>query len=199
MSDQNKSPDDFCVSFKAKNIYSCLECVICGAHPYSFVEDKINRKYAKIELISRNSFTKYLGLLTQKFEESNKKDLSPRFGLIMDGWSESSSSTHYVTIFAAFRYSSNQTKIDLSSFFPLLSAEELSADSHMEFLDYVMGLFARTSAAILFLVGDNAPTNISLARKLDTNFIGCYSHRGNLCVIQLLNKFEHILRESMIL
>ena len=64
----------------------------------------------------------------------------------------------------------------------------------MELIDYVMGLFGRTLADILYLVGDNAPTNISLARKLDTNFIGCYSHRLNLCVIQLLNKFEYILR-----
>ena len=159
MSDQNKSLDDFCVSSKAKNIYSCLEWVICGAHPYSFVEDKLNRKYANIELISRNTFVKYLGLLTRKVEESVQKALPPRFGLVMDGWSESSSSTHYVAIFAVFRGSSNPTNMDLLSFSPLLSEEELSADSHMELIDYVMGLFGRTSADILFLVGDNAPTN----------------------------------------
>ena len=135
---------NFCVSSKAKNIYSCLEWVICGAHPYSFVEVNLNRKCANIELISRNIFVKYLGLLTQKVEESIKKALPPRFGLNMDGWSEASRSTHYVAIFAVFRDSSNQTNIDLLSFSPLLSEEELSADKHMELIDYAMGLFERT-------------------------------------------------------
>ena len=41
----------------------------------------------------------------------------------------------------------------------------------MELIDCVMGLFGRTLADILFLVGDNAPTNRTLTRFQDNEIV----------------------------
>ena len=48
------------VDSKFKNIFRCwLHWIIKGKHPFTFVEDKYNRKYTKLDPICRTALMKY--------------------------------------------------------------------------------------------------------------------------------------------
>lgn len=71
--------------------------------------------------------------------------------------------------------------------------EFLDADEHIATLDFVMSLYEKSSDWAIALVGDNCPTNRSMATKLQIPFIGCASHLWNLWVEDYLKEYaEHI-------
>ena len=77
---------------------------------------------------------------------------------------------------------------------PLLDEEEkMDADSHFAFIEATFAVYGSSLSAIQVLIADNAPTNISIAKKIGVPFIGCASHRFNLAVEQYLVNFKPLL------
>ena len=85
---------------KAWNVYSWLQWIIEGGHPFSFVESKLTRKYSTLEPISVDTFVSYMQKLTSHVEEKIRNIISPKIDLVLDGWSHQS--VHYLGIFAVF-------------------------------------------------------------------------------------------------
>ena len=73
-----------------------LEWVIMADLPFTFVENDLTRKFSKLGVLSRSTFMKYLQGVTKEVEMIIKKQLPSKFGLIFDGWTDSSTSTHFL-------------------------------------------------------------------------------------------------------
>ena len=70
----------------ATNAHQWCDWVIMGDHPFSFVENPLTRKYAKLENISKPTLMKYLHALDSEVAEIVKSILPATFGLVVDGW-----------------------------------------------------------------------------------------------------------------
>ena len=109
--------------------------------PFSFVDINLTQKYFKLTPITRRTFMKYLQLLIKEVEKKTELELPEKFGLILDGWSENGSRTHYVDNFDLYQ-SKGQPETPLSAFCPLLDETDFSAKSHMDFLKQLLLLFS---------------------------------------------------------
>ena len=104
-----------------------------GGHPFIFVEDELNQKYSNLESISRPIFVKYLQQLTKKAEAKIMSLLPKKFCLIIDGWTDGGTSTHYLAIFAGFEDPKHQSTgmFPLLAFSPLLDEGDLTAQGNV--------------------------------------------------------------------
>ena len=66
------------INTKATNIFSWLQWFCLDFRPFSFVESSLTQKYTTLQLNSRNTFMKCLGLVTRKTEEAIAKVLPPK-------------------------------------------------------------------------------------------------------------------------
>ena len=180
------------VTTKAKNIYAWLNCVIMLNHEFSFVDDELTRNYTNLDPICCSTFMKYFHSLIPKVENSIATELPAKFAIVHDGWSHNG--THYIGIFAAYSLSpEDDCYKPLIAMSPLLDGENMDADSHIAFIEATLAVYGSSLSAIQVLIADNAPTNISIAKKIGVPFIGCASHRFNLAVEQYLVNFKPLL------
>ena len=145
--------------------------------------------------ISRPSFMRYLQLLTKKVERKVEESLPQTFGLVIDGWSEGGTGTHYMAVFAAFQNKDLKPQALLMAFSPLLDETDFSASSQVEFIEFTLGVFKRTLSDVLFITGDNCTTNLKVAKLINVPIIGCASHRFNLSVLEYLEPYSDILEK----
>ena len=178
------------VNRKASTIFSWLEWIVMANLPFQFVENTLTRKNSKLEHISTDTLMKYLKLLTAQVEIKVSEELPPQFGIVIDGWTEGN--RHYIAVFACYSIA-DKTKAPLLAIAPPYDEENYDAASHKAFIGDVLELFKRGIHDLLFLVGDNAPVNKSLANLLGVPFIGCASHRFNLACKMYLVPFESSL------
>lgn len=61
--------------------------------------------------------------------------------------------------------------------FTLESYDELGAESHQEFVSFVLGLFGKYFCNVAALIGDTCPKNKSFERRARCRFYECASHR----------------------
>jgi hypothetical protein len=85
---------------KAKTIYEWIEWIVFDNLPFQFCEKETTRKKAKLASISRNTLKKYMALLQEEIKQIIRARLPKSFGLIIDGWSDTS--YHFSAIFATF-------------------------------------------------------------------------------------------------
>ena len=140
------------VSAKAYNIFAWIDWIITDNRVLRFVEGELTRKYSNLTPIDTDTLVKYMDKLVTSVEANIKENLPEKFGLIFDGWSDQTS-THYFGIYAV--YSEDVTKprkVRLLAFSPLLSEEDLSAESHVAFLSSTLSIFGKTVTDILFVV-----------------------------------------------
>ena len=192
------------ISDYALNVHGWLEWVIVGGHPVSFVDDQLSKKYSNLKPLTRVTLGKYILKLTQQVESNIAKDLPDLFGLILDGWTDLSTSTHYYGIFACYPDKNNpDTSVTpLLGFSPLLDETRLNADNHVELITFVLGVYGKEISNVVFLVGDNENLNPRIASDLGVPLLGCYSHRLNLAVkqfvatkIDLVKKIQEIMKK----
>jgi len=88
------------------------------------------------------------------------KALPQKFGIIFDGWSDGYGH-HYVALVAVCEDDS----LPLLAMSPFSTEISFRADDHINFINEVLQDYDRDISAVLFVVGDNCPTNISLAKK----------------------------------
>ena len=79
-----------------------------------------------------------------------------------------------------------KTSTHLMAFQPLLDETNMTAENHLDLFISMLELYGKSVENVLFIVGDNASVNMSLAEKMGVPFIGCASHRLNLAVNQIL-------------
>ena len=116
-------------------------------------------------------------------EKEISEKLSQFFGLMIDGWTEMGSSTHYLGVFGLFSdKSTGQSVCPLLAFSLLIDESSYTADSHIAFLEFVLNVYDKSIQNVKFLVCDNENLNKSISRKLNIPMIGCASHRLNLAV-----------------
>ena len=94
------------------------------------------------------------------------RSLPNLFGLIIDGWSDMSTSTHFLGIFALYPGQLNEQKRALLTFSPLLDETTLTADSHIDLIDFALTVFGKNRSNVGFLICDNDNLNKSISRKL---------------------------------
>jgi hypothetical protein len=92
------------VTEKAKTIHSWLEWAIMTDSPSTFVENKYNRKYSRLEPICRPTYNKYKDIVYKMVLLKIKEELPPYFMIYFDGWT--CDGEHYVCMFATWTNSS---------------------------------------------------------------------------------------------
>ncbi len=71
----------------------------------------------------------------------------------------------------------------------------MSANSHVEFIEFVLHVFNNSIQNIVAVIRDNCAVNIAFARKLGCGFIGCESHRFNLAVKSIIAEHRALIDE----
>ena len=103
------------------------------------------------------------------------------------GWSNSSN--HFVAIFATVPSGENY----LLSFSTLPDKTNQNALNYIEFIKNTLRIYNKSLNNVLFLVGDNCSTNLSVANKVQKPFIGCASHRLNLAVNLIIEEEKNLI------
>lgn len=70
--------------------------------------------------------------------------------------------------------------------------ETQNANEHYEFILFVLSVYGKTMQNVVAVVGDNCNTNRAMSRRIGPIFVGCYSHRFNLAVRDLLSKYKKV-------
>ena len=163
--------------------------------PFSFVENEYNKKYTSLNPKSRPTLMKYLELVEEKVEQKITVLLPEKFGIIIDGWSDSSTSEHSLALYATCPSSSNENISTLLAFSPLIDATDFTSEKQAEFIKWNLSVFNKSVSNLIFMIGDNCSTNVKIAQDLKLPFIGCASHRLKLAVKFYIEKEEHIVRK----
>ena len=199
------------VSDKARNIHAWLDWT-CTGLPFSFCEKDSTKKYTSLSPICSKTLVTYTNMVVEKVEIEISEILPAKnFGLIIDGWSDMGTSTHYSGIFAAVQNKGKNLQTPMLSFSPLSNECSQSADSHIEFITFVLESYKRKITDLGFIICDNENLNKAIARKIGVPMFGCPSHRLNLAVktipkfgaeIEMINKLMvklSTLKQSAIL
>lgn len=182
-------------SKKAVQIHAWLELIILSLLPFSILNSDVLKRHIKYKPMTYHTFIKYMSRLTATVEKKIAKLLPNKFALVIDGWS--SSGTHYLAVFATFASSnSKEYSSILLGFSPFEDETSLNADSHYEYIGFVLSEFNKSFDNVVALVADNCAVNISLVNKIGCGFIGCASHRFNLAMKDMI-KDDTILIEKV--
>ena len=196
------------VSAKAINLYGWLEWTLEQNHSFRFCEKKLTRKYSTLTALTTKTLMKYVTLTAASVRNHLSNMLPESFGLVIDGWSQDS--LHFSGIYAV--YVSNAHPMVVQEF--LLScnvAEDItdetdfvddladsekgfgfSAEDWFDILVDALQIYGiditvhNCNAIIEFLCADNCSTNRSLSTKAGIPLIGCYSHKLNLAINDLI-------------
>ena len=90
------------VTEKAKTIYGLLDWVTLSGITFNVCEKEQTRKYTFLKDISTQTHVHYLMQMVLQVEKEISLTLPNSFGIMIDSWSETSTSTHYLGIFAVF-------------------------------------------------------------------------------------------------
>ena len=184
---------DLTIPEETKNLYGWLDWVIMTDQPISFVDYNLTQKKCKLTPITRPTFMNYLQILVKEVEKKIEWELPEKFGLILVGWSENGSGTHYVGIFAVYQSKEGQPETPLIAFSPLLDEIDFSAKSHKDFIEAFFTTFKGNITNVLFITSDNCSKNWNLAVLLGLPLVDCASHRFNLAVNTFLEDYSVML------
>ncbi len=182
------------VSDEAANLFGWIEQVIMNTEPFSFVENKLVRKYSKLAPISVEYLQKYIRILHTLVHDAISGLLPDSFGGVFDGWDDGSGG-HFVALFVVFPHTTGVTKLLLScKTLPDLTTRDRF--NHLDFFQETLAKYGKSKDNLNFLVGDNTALNPAIAREIHVPFIGCYSHRLNLAM-NLIFKDHSILLDEV--
>ncbi|KAH9141556.1 hypothetical protein AeRB84_014268, partial [Aphanomyces euteiches] len=158
----NRTIDEFLhLTPEANNMHKWLTWIVEDNLPFSFVEKPHTRSNVKLSPICRTTLTKYLQLVTTHVEKKIANILPDRFGIVIDGWTESS--YHFLAVFASFPNADNSVSRPMLAFTTLLDQTNQSAANH--------------APQSKMFYSNNTNTMPLVAKLLQCPFIGCASHR----------------------
>ena len=207
-------------------MYSYIRLITMCNLPVSIVEDSIFRSVSRFEArLKRSSIVEVMFKLVELVEKRIAEELVSTIGAIMyDGWS--SCSTHYVAAYALYMSSTSVVvngTVQKSSIprFTLLSVAPMgqineeamncgaetssfNAEAHLNFFEQVLKFYnLQFNKWCRCLIGDNASTNLRIAKISGIPHVGCASHKLHLEVnamvsnhIDLKNTIDSV-RETM--
>ncbi|KAL0214729.1 hypothetical protein P9112_006913 [Eukaryota sp. TZLM1-RC] len=187
---------------KVENMFGWLELLINGQRPFSFVNDQTLQHYISLSSISEPNLRKYFRLLYSEVAKTVSTQIPDKFGLVLDGWLESSSGVEFVGIFVVYPEMKVplllgivpfETDIEFGEDNPYSGQTLLVAADHLHVIEIILSDFGRSIDDLWFIVGDNCETNRCLASRLGVPLIGCASHRFSLEVKAL----EHGVTEDL--
>ncbi|ETV82390.1 hypothetical protein H257_05042 [Aphanomyces astaci] len=166
-------------------VHGWLTWITASLMPFSFCENDIARRFTTLGTISVKPLMKWKHAMCRWMESKISETLPESFAIVYDGWT--SGSTHYVAMFATFpnNYHRGYEKV-LLAMSPMNEEDSLSAAAHVQYLNFVLGVYAKDRGNVVALIGDNCSTNRAFARTADAPMIGCASHRFNLFVGDVL-------------
>ena len=125
------------------------------------VEKEKTKKYSNLDPISRPTFMKFMDLVTKEVEKKVSEKLPEKFGIIIDGWSDMSTSSYYLGIFACFRHK-EVTECPLLTFSVLNNEVDHPAENQKKFLEDVLAIHGKSRESLALIVSDNERTNKKL-------------------------------------
>ena len=116
--------------------------------PLTFVNNPILRGAlceSKYGTLDYKTLKKALSRVSDALEKKIADLLPKRFAIMFDGWSEGSSSTHYVAVVAVCPPEKDSDpaivrRQYLLGFSPVLDESNLTAESHLDFIKYDLSL-----------------------------------------------------------
>ncbi|KAF0706983.1 hypothetical protein AaE_013834 [Aphanomyces astaci] len=173
-------------------VHGWLTWITASLMPFSFCENDMARRFTTLATISVKTLMKWMHAMCRWMENKISETLPESFAIVYDGWT--SGSTHYVAMFATFSNDSHRgyEKV-LLAMSPMNEEESLSAAAHVQYLDFVLGVYGKDRENVVALIGDNCSTNRAFARLAGVPMIGCASHRFNLFVGDVLAEHEELL------
>ena len=183
LQESNRSPIPLGnISEKAHNIYGWLHWVITDGYPFSFVDKKdTTQQYSRLKSTCAKTLVSYMSKVTTAVESKITNSLPSQFGIMVDGWSEMSTSTHYIGVYTVYAKDGKRISVMLA-FAPLIDETTMSADSHIDLILFALSVYKKSINNIQFMVADNENLNKAVADKLGVPLIGCASHIFNLAV-----------------
>ena len=148
----------------------------------------------KHKSISLSTFTRFLTPLTTAVETKISKQLSVKFALVFEG--STSNSSHYVASYASSPPNNRSGFISrLLSVYSIGDECQLESDQHIEYFDYVLSLYGKSTDNVVAIVGDNPSVNESIFGKTGIPFIGFASHLFNVAVGDILERDKILVSE----
>ena len=185
------------VDSKFKDIFRWLQWIIKGKHPFTFVDDKYNRKYTKLDPICRTTLMKYMHGVYDRVLKMLAIRLPDSFGGVLDGWT--CAREHHIAFFAT--WTTNEGNVEtrlLCCGVQDLPDEDMgeTADSFgltaADVGDYILNSallkYNKSFENLEFLAGDNCSVNKLLVEgitelyRINKNInrvlplVGCASH-----------------------
>ena len=90
--------------------------------------------------------------LTGLIEKEFSAALPEKFGIVIDGWTDSATSTHYLYIFACYADKDDKTIFVLLAFSPSNDEEKLDAKSHISFIESTFAVYERELSTVSFII-----------------------------------------------
>lgn len=178
----------------AKKLHAWMRLIIEKLQPLSICDDEVYRDFSKYGETSTKTILKYLLMLENEVKRKISSILPEEFGIIIDGWSDGMSG-HYVAIIATFCVALNNPREVLLEINKLPDLTNQNSLNHETFIKQVLSKYGRDETALQFLIADNTNLNPSIARNLNTHFIGCYSHKYNLAMQYFSTRFKKALEK----
>jgi hypothetical protein len=164
---------------RAEEINHWMKIVIVEDQCCDIVEKTFMRENSKFEPISVETLMNYNRKLSDRVRDKIKERLPTKFGLAFDGVKAGDDS--FVAVFAVLP---KETLLLAVNHLP--DPSNKNAKNHADYISNVLSQYDRELDNVCFLVGDNTPTNPAIAELLHKPFIGCYSHRFNLALENVL-------------
>ena len=135
--------------------------------------------------------------IVQHVKKQLKSEMPEKIAIIMDGWSHLG--THFFAVHGLYENKNGETSTPLLALSPFLDETDLSAESHVSFIEEIFHKISEKSkSSILFVVGDNEPKNKKIAKILKIPLIGCASHLAIKCYFEeygdIFNKLHMLMK-----
>lgn len=182
------------VDKKSYNIYKWIEWLVEENLTPTFCECKRTKENSFREPISSSSLTKYIDCLSWEVELVLKNILPPEFGLVFDDWDDGNTTSFFGVFVTWWDEATSENKVYLLRLCPF-EASENAADIYLDSIEKYLMRVGKSMANVTVIMGNNCPTNISLAGKAGKPFIGCYSDRLDMGVKVYLHHHQATVRK----
>jgi hypothetical protein len=184
------------VDDKYKNIYRWINWIIKGKLPFSFVENRLARKYSRLDPICRKTLMKYMNAVYERLKKKIAKILPDTFGGIFDGWT--CAREHYVAFFATWVTKENIVAVRLLCCGVQDLPEEVEGEDPFEIGfsaadigDYILNAalirYEKSFENLEFLTGDNCSVNTALVNGISSWYIN--NGKPARVVSEIINSF----------
>lgn len=150
----------FYSSPRDNDVYNLLEWIVMRDQPITEIDNVLTRSLFNVQPVSSKSMRKYILSLVPLVEKRIKGILPEKFGIMFDGWTDSS--VHYVALFATFVCDGSYNEVLLSCS-PLLNESDLSADEHIKYMEETLSLYGKKLSNIVCFIDDNCSVNKHLS------------------------------------